>query len=83
LVRRFSKDNTTIYVKKNSIDAYKNAWIAYANQINELSDVAPASDFVVKDGVLTGYTGNGGKVIIPSDIGIVLLQILHLQAIKL
>ena len=34
-------------------------------------DVSPKSDFVIEDGVLVSYVGNGGDVVVPSDVEVV------------
>ncbi|MDD4291369.1 MAG: leucine-rich repeat protein [Clostridia bacterium] len=64
-------EKVNIYVNKEVVALYKDAWAAYANRIYEIVNVASADDFKVTDGVLTMYYGAGGDVIIPDNIGIV------------
>ncbi len=34
-------------------------------------DVSPKSDFVIENGVLTSYVGNGGDVVVPSEVEVI------------
>ncbi len=34
-------------------------------------EVSPKSDFVIENGVLTSYIGNGGDVVVPSDVEVI------------
>jgi len=67
-------ETAVIYVPTNALEAYKQAWLEVAGQIKVVPNVADAADFVVIDGVLSGYKGKGGDVIIPDNLGIVSVE---------
>lgn len=67
-------ENAVIYVPAEALAAYKEALPAVKEQIKEIPNVAPASDFTVDgEGTLVAYKGKGGTVIIPDNLGIVKL----------
>lgn len=63
--------NTSLLGESDFSISYKGFTKQFA--INVITDIeyAPESDFTVKNGAITGYTGDGGNVVIPKKINFV------------
>ena len=57
----------TVYVPAESYSAYVNALSAYVNN-GRIVAIGNTDDFVISDGVLTLYTGEGGDIEIPAGV---------------
>ena len=58
----------TIYVPAKAYGEYASAYRSYLPGTARMKVIGAAEDFLIDDGVLTAYLGNGGEVIIPEEV---------------
>lgn len=59
---------TVIYVPEASFETYVTAFSSYLGSNIRLMASDSESDFLIQDGILVGYLGKGGEVVIPDGV---------------